>query len=418
MLLEEQLVDAVEGNNIEKVRSLLEKGANPNIGVIDPIAGNRTIMCIAAEEGNIEIMKLLLKHGADIDNGEKGTKGQNFTPLNAAVILNQEEAAIFLVKNGANIHYDDQNGSTPLHNAIYQQSRKLVELFLNIGANIHARNVSEETPLHVATHYYTDPQIIRLLLEYGSSVNNTGHSGYTPLRNYMKNYDLYSAITSKRPLESFFLLLLFGANVNKECRDTRERINYTPRLKNCLTAFKQIKAMPHLGKLIEANIKRDKKENVRVIASYINNKAEGQELIEEFEVIKEKYGFNGELSFIPGCLLYVIKNMIFTFLKFYDREKSIITDFGSSINADTVTKEGTNVQRYLPEEVLKEIFSYLDSNEQKNVMLALSEKADVLLSKLQDTCQTPDTLLAKAYVFLGKLKNIYQTSTDKGCCIS
>ncbi|WP_339047314.1 ankyrin repeat domain-containing protein [Candidatus Mesenet endosymbiont of Phosphuga atrata] len=304
----------------------------------------------AAEDGDMKNVQLFLSEGADIY-----AKGFAFR-------------------------------ETPLHLAAYYGRKEVVELFLNMGVDVNIKNENKMIPLHRAA-YMGHKEVVWLLLERGSDV-------YVSYSNGEDHFALIECYDDEKEesLEIFFLFLLFGLNENKQY-SLRYRIEDTPKLKNCLAAFKQIKAMPHLGKLIEANIK---KEGAQVIASYINNEAEGQELIEEFEVIKEKYGSNGELSFIPGCLLYVIKNMIFTFLKFYDREKSIITDFGNSINADTVTKEGTNVQRYLPEEVLKEIFSYLDSNEQKNVMLALSEKAYVLLSKLKDVYQSPNTSLAES----------------------
>ncbi len=102
----------------------MEKGANPN--AVRSILHEETVLYIAAKKGDIEIIELLLKYGADIDKGRKGRKGQNSTPLSIAIEFDKEEAAIFLVKNGANIHSEDQHKSTPLHNAAYQESRELV----------------------------------------------------------------------------------------------------------------------------------------------------------------------------------------------------------------------------------------------------------------------------------------------------
>ncbi|WP_339047703.1 ankyrin repeat domain-containing protein [Candidatus Mesenet endosymbiont of Phosphuga atrata] len=115
------------------------------------------------------------------------------------------------------------------------------------------------TVWHIAASSESE-KIIKLFLEKGIDVNARDNYN-TPLSKFI----LKDIFELKESLESFFLFLIFGADVNKEPKSVRGKINNTSKLKECLQAFEQIKAMPHLGKLIEANIK---KENAEAIASY------------------------------------------------------------------------------------------------------------------------------------------------------
>lgn len=55
------LTRATDKNNIEVIRLLLERGANPNYCPVS----TKAPLFIAAEKNDLELVKLLLKHGAD-----------------------------------------------------------------------------------------------------------------------------------------------------------------------------------------------------------------------------------------------------------------------------------------------------------------------------------------------------------------
>src|SRR5688572_19228275 len=57
------LIEAVYKREVDKIRSLLDSGADVN----EEGPNGLTALIYAANEGEIEIVKLLLKHGADVN---------------------------------------------------------------------------------------------------------------------------------------------------------------------------------------------------------------------------------------------------------------------------------------------------------------------------------------------------------------
>ncbi|KAI0277586.1 ankyrin repeat-containing domain protein, partial [Russula aff. rugulosa BPL654] len=87
-----------------------------------------------------------------------------------------------LLDHNANIHLQDNHGSTPLHLAIYHMSREAVQLFLDQGAD----NNNRQTALHLASQRgHLD--IMRLLLGKGANVEAPDGDGSTPLHQAISN---------------------------------------------------------------------------------------------------------------------------------------------------------------------------------------------------------------------------------------
>ncbi len=98
--------------------------------------------------------------------------------------------------------------------------------------------------------------IAKLLIKIGADVNILCQHGSTTL---------HLAVINGHT-KAVFMLLIYGATLNDK---DRNKINQNSSLKKCLTAFEQIKAMPNLGKLIEMNKSKDKKE--KVISQYMDD---------------------------------------------------------------------------------------------------------------------------------------------------
>ena len=102
--LAEDLWVAVHENNINRVRTLLQQGANPSHPVYwrehwwrKPHGGWSTRsppLYTACYIGNLEIVKLLIQAGADVNERDD----ESGTPLHAACRQSHKEVALYLIK--------------------------------------------------------------------------------------------------------------------------------------------------------------------------------------------------------------------------------------------------------------------------------------------------------------------------------
>ena len=159
------LHEAVNANDIEKVKALLSNGADVN-------ARNKmgdTPLHVAATE-------LLLAKGADVN----GKSEDGMTPMHAAAASNSEDVAELLLAKGANVNAKSNTGMTPLHLAAMYNARDVAELLLANGADVNAKVNNERTPLHLAA-FRNAKEVTELLLTKGADVNAKDKDGKTPL---------------------------------------------------------------------------------------------------------------------------------------------------------------------------------------------------------------------------------------------
>ncbi len=235
----EELLGAIQGDETEKVRSLLEKGADPNRrlgeendsaypihlaagegtretvqallgGGTDPFVEDeygRTPLHRAVEEEISEEdptgakVKLLLDEGLDPDAQQTESKGleggEGDTPLHKAAAQGTRETVQALLDGDADPFAQDGYGRTPLHRAAAAEADEQdstgakVKLLLSEGLDPNAQQTDGmflgggegDTPLHKAVQSRGDSakETAKLLVEHGADLDLRNEHGATPL---------------------------------------------------------------------------------------------------------------------------------------------------------------------------------------------------------------------------------------------
>lgn len=145
----------------------------------------------ATSTGNTALMQLLMDHRAAVNIRDN----DGYTPLHIACNFARINAALLLLKNGADVSAkEEKNGWMPLHIAVDKQQPELVKLLLENHADPNARISSYQmqrqgtqfgerpdvTPLIMAA-MNPNAEIVRLLVEHKADVNARDADGDTPL---------------------------------------------------------------------------------------------------------------------------------------------------------------------------------------------------------------------------------------------
>ena len=126
---------------VERVKSLLQKGANPNSSK----QGLTPLIC-SSFIGHIWVVKLLLDQRADPNKANiHGT-----TPLQVSASKHHIDVMELLIKAGADPNKADNRGNTPLHYSALSGHKTVVKVLLDGGAHPSKPNSKGVTPLSIA----------------------------------------------------------------------------------------------------------------------------------------------------------------------------------------------------------------------------------------------------------------------------
>ncbi len=134
--LDSELITAVGLNLDKRVKSLLERGANPNAH--DKMT---SVLGTAVSYSRVKVVRLLVHYGANV----KYFNSSGYTLLHYATLYARLKAACeishLLLNQGANVNAVDNRGWTPLMYAIsIKRHVDLVEILLKRGADPKIRN--------------------------------------------------------------------------------------------------------------------------------------------------------------------------------------------------------------------------------------------------------------------------------------
>jgi hypothetical protein len=164
----QSLLTAMVDDDRAKVKELLKKDAGLVAGVAETksqclaglahwIYAGDTALHVAAAGHRVEIARMLLDAGADPCSSKNRRRSQPLHYAADGYLENpswnekQQIATIrLLLRAGARIDAQDQNGATPLHRAVRTRCAAAVECLLEAGSPPSLGNKSGSTPFHLA----------------------------------------------------------------------------------------------------------------------------------------------------------------------------------------------------------------------------------------------------------------------------
>ncbi len=203
---------AAEKGPLELVKLLVSKGAKVN--AVDKEFSMPLAKAVQAD--NLEIAKFLLEQGADKTINHSDTEFQT-----AIFKARSAKMAQLLIANGANVSDRDKKGlSVLLHAVVRHLDFDLLKVLLQNGADINAQDKSGTTALlWAAQHPYErdDKNCVQFLLENGAKANVANNQGETPLL-VAEELDVLQA------------LLTHGADVNAQNEDGQTALIYVAKM--------------------------------------------------------------------------------------------------------------------------------------------------------------------------------------------
>lgn len=136
----DQLLNAIETQNVSLVDSLVRYGVDPNLNVE---LYNTTPLMHAVDTSSVEVVENLIKHGSIVDVADNtGT-----TPLIYSIKTNKQKIASLLIKKSRNINMTDNKGASALHYAAKKGNEALFKQIMTRGADLKAVDSSGNNAL-------------------------------------------------------------------------------------------------------------------------------------------------------------------------------------------------------------------------------------------------------------------------------
>ena len=142
---EKSFIAAIQTNNIDAVKALLEKGVDVN----EPAYTTKTPLHYASHSRNKDILKLMLIEGADLEAKTE----QGFTPLSYAIGLNHPDNCRILLEAGADVDAIDNWKRTGLNVTAGQGLPEVTAILLEFGATANTLDQWNWSALDVAEAY-------------------------------------------------------------------------------------------------------------------------------------------------------------------------------------------------------------------------------------------------------------------------
>ena len=185
--LNQELSNAINANDLERVKFLVEKGADVN----EPDPQGWPPLLNAARQRRDDMIKTLIELGADVNRPDAG----GMTPLVAAAMRDHVPSIKALLEKGADVEQPGPQGYRPLALAIAESKYEAAKAFMEGGADVSAASGADGlTPLMLIAAQTSPAEgarflpgstrpsdIAKGLVERGAKVNAQAKNGMTAL---------------------------------------------------------------------------------------------------------------------------------------------------------------------------------------------------------------------------------------------
>lgn len=165
------LLPARENEAVETAMCEADTNTKALPGIEEKDGLGRTPLHYAAYYGSERMVEILLTYGASVNVQDE----QGASPLSLLCTkkdFSNLSLILILVKNGADIEQEDNDGWRPLHKAVLHSNAGVVETLIKCGASLAApiEESNNITVLHLAAQNNADPSIVEVLLKaYGAA---------------------------------------------------------------------------------------------------------------------------------------------------------------------------------------------------------------------------------------------------------
>jgi ankyrin repeat protein len=209
------LMDAVNTNDLDKVKELVEKGADVN-----DIVNGQYIIMYAVQNSNIDIVTYLVEKGANVN-----VKDSDGETLLMYAVRNLDLATVkFLVEKAADVNESGNYGQTVLMIQPFKYGQKgnwdleIFKYLVESGAKISAVDSNGATVLmHAISNGSLD--VIKYLVEGSVDVNEHDKNGQTAL--------MYAALVGDRAIIDY--LTARGADLDAKDYNGNDVLNFMVR---------------------------------------------------------------------------------------------------------------------------------------------------------------------------------------------
>lgn len=182
------LLLALQAKNDSIASTLVDHQAN-----VDGQTGSGLRLLHSAIQGNDDFAaQFLIRQGADVNYPAQESM---MTPLHFAAVSNLCEVIQPLVDRGANVNAQDADGNTPIQRAILAGHIEAVNMFLTMSAvDVNTRNNEGHTALWLALALPTQDVARALVVGHGCDINITTTSGDSMLHSAIRDQHNSSAL--------------------------------------------------------------------------------------------------------------------------------------------------------------------------------------------------------------------------------